>query len=291
MPNIDVFADFVAAPYQTAPQLPLQTLVVLIKSLSARLPDDAPIYILAAEQEMRAAAAEAEAAMVIRLRETNEGRLIAALQLDNAVDGLWSLCRERTNGWQRYDRPGLDFLVDDDELEVDFEAVRETAARAAELSTKIFGEGAMEMLSKPYPEQSQLMANVLGLIDTDGFSKDLLEITGDELLPIIRRCQAQYEAMVDSRSSLEPASRADLRAHRARLQRYIVRYSTLVLTLMSEDKPATRELVETALEPMITLRAQRRTGTGVELSDDEGAPEAGDEVELELAAAPEPGDE
>ena len=288
MTEIDPFASFIATPYQTAPQFPLQTLAVLSKSLSARMPDDSPDYIIVAEEEMRAATLAAEAAMVIRLRETNERRLRADLNLDNALDGLWSLFRERTQGWSRYERPGLDFLLEDKQLELDFQTVREMATRAGELATKIFGEGAMAMLSKPYPEQSQLMGNVLQLIDTDGVGEELLEIAGPELLPILRRCQQEYETMVDRRASFEPASRADLRNHRAKLQRRIVRYSTLVLTMMVESKPKTRELVETALEPMVTMRRQLSGSSGAISIEDLLGPAAEQDGG---AAAPEAVDE
>ncbi|KIG12568.1 hypothetical protein DB30_01231 [Enhygromyxa salina] len=282
---MDPFASLELTPYQTAPQLPLQTLVVLSNALSSRMPDDPPAYIAAAELAMREVVDESEQAMVIRLRQTNEVSVSADLELDNAIDGLWSLLRDRLRGWARYERPGLNVLMEDDDLVVDFEAVRAKATRAGELSVRLFGEGSLEMLSRSYPEQSQLMANLLELIESDDLADDLLDLGGEELLPIIQRCQALYESMVDRRSGKDTTSRADLRVLRSKLQRRIVRYSTLVLTMLDESKPATRELVEAALQPMITLRPQRSgagAGDGDEAEDEEGAEvAAGDDAPVD----------
>ncbi|WP_146157692.1 hypothetical protein [Enhygromyxa salina] len=226
------------------------------------MPDDPPAYVAAAELAMREVVGESEAAMVIRLRQDNEASVSADLELDNALDGLWSLLRDRMRGWARYERPGLNVLIEDDELAVDFEAVRDKATRARELSARLFGAGSLDMLNRSYPEQSQLMANLLELIETDELADDLLELAGEELLPIIQRCQELYEAMVDRRSGKDTTTRADLRVLRVKLQRRIVRYNTLVLTMLDEAKPETRDLVEAALQPMITLRPQRSSSTG-----------------------------
>jgi hypothetical protein len=274
--NDDPFATFDPTPYQTAPQLPLQTLVVLGKTLASRVPGDVPAYVEEGKSAMLAVVAEAEAAMVIRLRESNEARLTADLNFDNAIDGLWALLRERLKGWSRYERPGLDVLLHDKALKVDFEEVRIKAARAGVLATQLFGEGTLEMLSKPWPEQSQLMANVLRLIETDKLDEGLLELAGDELLPIIAHCQTLYVAMVDRRSSQTSSSQADLRGLRAKLQRAIVRHNGLMMTLMNPAKPGTRGMVEQALEPMITLRPQSNGSGGVEEPVDADLPAGSD---------------
>ena len=103
---IDTLAAFDPTPYLTAPQLPLQTLAVLAKALSNRLPGDAPPYLVSADQAMQATTEEAETAMVVRLRETNALRVAADLNLDNAVDGVVGLARDRLQGWERYTKTG-----------------------------------------------------------------------------------------------------------------------------------------------------------------------------------------
>lgn len=238
--------------------------MVLGKALASRVPGDVPAYVDLGKKEMLGVVEEAEAAMVVRLRESNEAGLTADLNLDNAVDGLWALLRERLRGWNRYERPGLDALLHDKALTIDFEEVRSKAARANELATRLFGEGTRDMLSRQWPEQSQLMANVLRLVETDKLGDGLLELGGEELLPILVHCQTLYAAMVDRRTSQTTGSQADLRGLRAKLQRAIVRHNGLVMTLMTPSKPETRDMVEHALEPMITLRPQTNSGGGVE---------------------------
>lgn len=137
MTTLDIFASFDPTPYQTAPHLPLQTLVILSNSLSSRMPDEAPAYVQIAQQEMHAVVEQSEDAMVIRLRETNEVSVTDDLNLDNAVGGLWMLFRDRLRGWARYEHVGLDFLEQDAELEVDFAAVRKKASRARDLTTQL----------------------------------------------------------------------------------------------------------------------------------------------------------
>jgi hypothetical protein len=57
--------------------------------------------------------AEAEAAMIIRLREDNQGAATTDILFDGTVDSLWSLLRDRLAGWTVYGRSALDFLDQD----------------------------------------------------------------------------------------------------------------------------------------------------------------------------------
>ena len=114
--------------------------------------------------------------------------------------------------------------------------MRERAAQALELGRKLFGDGSLEMLGKPFPQQSQWMANLMRLIEEDQHGPAMLDLCGDELLPILQRCQVEYAAMVDCRSGAESGSRTDLRSLRVKLGRSIVRYSTLTLTLIRRTR-------------------------------------------------------
>jgi putrescine aminotransferase len=87
--------------------------------------------------------------------------------------------------------------------------------------------------------------------------------------------------MVDRRSGGESRARTDLRTLRSKLQRRIVRYAGFVLTMLDESKPESRELVEKALQPMITLRPQRGSATGA------AGAEVSEAIADEPAAAPE----
>ncbi len=283
----DPFATFNPTPYLTAPQFPLHTLAVLSKALSRRMPGDPPVFVAQAEVSMRTMTEDAEQVMVARLRETNKGQLKLDLALDNALDGLWSLSRERLLGWARYERPGLDFLVTDEKLELNFEEVRAKARRAGELARKLFGEGPLEMLSKSYPEQAQLMANVLRLVKHDGLEAELIELSGEELLPILRRCQVAYVDMVDRRAGDASKARTDLGVARQLLGRQIVQYNTMVMAMLDIEKPQTQALVETALLPMVAMRKMfgKKPGAGeAELPLSEAEAELIAEIEAELEA-------
>jgi hypothetical protein len=254
MSMYDPFLSFDNTRYQAAPKLPLQSLITLIKALSSRVPNEAPPYVKEAEEQMREAAIEAEQAMVIRLRETNAVVLAFDLALDNAIDNLFTLMRDRLRGWARYQRPGLDFLLEDPDYQAQLQAAREKAELAGKLLAKLFGDGNLNLLTRPWAEQAQLMRNVLVLIDQDELEDDLLEVSGLELLPIIRRVNVEYAAMVDRRATEASNSEADLRVERLKLQRHIVNYANLVLSLIKPGKPETVPVVEAALEPMITMR-------------------------------------
>ena len=208
---------------------------------------------------LREATTEAEAAMIMRLREDNEGSASASAdqELDIAVDPLWSLLRRRLDDWKVFTRAGLDFLEHDLEAppEVDLDTLRTKAARAQEISERLFGTEGLSFVQQPYTEQAQLMANVLGLIDADKLGEEIIELTGPELLSMLRRCQLRYESMIQARAIRLGGSAADLRVLRGRLRRLIVRYAGAVITLLDESEPETLQVVEAALLPMLTIRA------------------------------------
>jgi hypothetical protein len=256
MPTHDPFQNFDASRYQAVPILTLQSTITLSKALQAATPKNAPARVLTLATLLKNTTAEAEAAMIIRLREDNQGAATTDILFDGTVDSLWSLLRDRLAGWTVYGRSALDFLDEDPSapIEVDITKLRGKAARAEDIGARLFGIEGLKFLLRPFIEQSQLMANVLGLIDADKLEADVLELTGPELLPLLRHCQRRYEAMVQSRAMREGGSSTDLRLHRTNLRRYIARYATAVLNMLDETDPEhTLEIVETALMPMLTI--------------------------------------
>lgn len=259
MAILDPFTSFDLTPYQSCPQLPLQTLVVLANALDTRRPDPAPAYVHQGADNMRAAAKQAGQAMVMRLRESNRNILTTDLDLDNAMDALFTLLRDELRRYRMYQRPGLDFLLQDADWQARLQALRQHAQTAAALLIKLFGDGKLGMLKRDFPAQSQLMTSVLSLIDEDQLEPDLLAVTGPDLLPLIRRVNAEYQQMVVRRANRANAAKVDLKAIRHKLQRRIVNYATVVLTLLDEDQPQTRAIVEAALRPMVTMRIARNS--------------------------------
>jgi hypothetical protein len=262
--STDPFADFDFTRYNSVANLPLLTMVSLVKSLVVVTPEDCPAHVESLVKQLDKTATQAELAMIVRLREDNEGDGPADLALDNVVDPLWSLLRQRLGGWAVYARGGLDFLehADDLPLELDIETLRDKTARASEISERLFGRDGLRFVQRPYAEQAQHMANVLGLIDTDELGEELIELTGPELLPMLRHCQARYERMVQARSVRDIGSAADLRTLRDRLRRLVIRYAGAVITMLDESAPETRDIVEAALMPMLTIRSTSRPAQG-----------------------------
>jgi hypothetical protein len=269
---LDPFLTFDTTPYAAVPKLPLQTLITLVNVLGTRVPGQAPAHVHEAAGDMKAAAKNAAKAMVVRLREINEIALAADLSLDNVTDNLFTYFRDGLRGWRVYLKPGLDFLLDDPEYAVKFQLTRERAERATTLLTQLFGDGNLAMLNRPFPEQAQLMNNVFDLIDEDGLEADLIDLTGDELLPLLRRVNKEYGAMVNRRAGEDEASEANLKVERLIVQRMIVAYANAVVGLVKPGKTELIPIVQEALEPMITMRPATTTGTSAEASDNVSDP-------------------
>jgi hypothetical protein len=255
MPTYDPFEIFDPTRYQSVPNLPLQSMITLTKALLAATPKTASPRVKHLAALLSNTAVEAETAMIVRLREDNQGAATSDLAFDHAVDTLWSLLRDRLSGWIVYGRSALDYLDADvnTPAEVDIAKLRSKATRAEQIGERLFGSEGLKFLVRPYVEQSQLMANVLGLIDADNLEADLLELTGPELLPLLRHCQTRYEAMVQARAMREAGSGTDLRVLRGQLRRFISRYAGAVISMLDESAPETLSVVETALMPMITI--------------------------------------
>jgi hypothetical protein len=255
MPTHDPFETFDPARYQTVPNLPLQSMITLTKALLAATPKPAPARVQHLATLLGNTAVEAEAAMIVRLREDNQGAATSDSAFDHTVGMLWSLLRDRLSGWAVYGRPALEFLDADVNapIEVDIVKLRSLAKRAQEIGERLFGGEALLFLMRPYVEQSQLMANLLGLIDADELEGDLLALTGPELLPLLRHCQVRYEAMVHARAMNEAGSSTDLRVLRGQLRRFISRYAGAVINMLDESAPETLNVVETALMPLLTI--------------------------------------
>lgn len=281
---------FDPTPYQRTPQLPLRGLCTLAETLAALTPPLAPAYIEVAASAMLALVEAAQAAMLERMREADEATMVADTVLDNAIDGLWRLLRDSLRRWSSYAHAGLDWLDEDaaaDALGV--EQLRAHGERAAQLERRLFGAEGIESLKRRYPEQLQIMGSWLELIAAEQLEQELVELSDPYLLPILRRAQEHYAAMVQRRASKNSRARADLRVVRAQLQRAIGSYAALVLTLVDPEKPSSVELVEAALRPMVNLRAGRSGADASELeSSGEGEVESGAALDSEGAATGEP---
>lgn len=190
-----------------------------------------------------------------RLRQANP-KLLAQLQLfDRALDVLWYAFEYRLGSYEIYAHEGLDLLPAPLEEQVKLEQLRSRAARAAELHARLFGDGGVEFVRRPYFEQAESMATVLRLIDEDELGEELEELVGPELLRLLRACQIHYEDLLDARFARQRGVSENLRVHGNRLRRLLHRYRNALVGWVDEDDPASVEIAWVALQPLLTLRA------------------------------------
>jgi hypothetical protein len=279
--------DFDPTPYLTIPRLPTASLLTLGNVLLDLTPaGDWPTVTIAAKR-VREVLDEAQAVMIERMREG--GRFTREdVKFDGYVDGLWGLFRDRLLGWGRYLADGRQRMAEDEDLVLDLDELEHRAARAVALHDRLFANG-LEMLRENYNQQAQLTANLLMVIDAEALDGELLDLTGDELLRMLRACQRRYAAMVSQRLSSKSGAIGDLQEIKGRIHRCIYFYTNAVIGTLNHNPPNTVESVEAALLPIVNVRLGREPGgrDPYEQEADEIIGESGDAaVPIEAVAPP-----
>lgn len=101
---------------------------------------------------------------------------------------------------------------------------------------------------------------------------DFAGLITPEWADLLKICQARYEAMISERTR-DGKSAADLRDLRNRLRMQIYAYCGAIGSMLDPDAAESAKLVETALRPILSYRAQnRRKGAGEELIEDTAEP-------------------
>jgi hypothetical protein len=251
--------DFDPTPYLTIPRLPAASLLTLGNVLLGLTPTgDWPNLAMAAKR-VRDVLDEAEGLMVERIRDG--GRFSREdVKFDGYADGLWGLFRDRLFGWSRYLAEGRQRMREDKELEIDLEYIEDRATRAVALHDKLFANG-LDMLRQNYNQQAQLTANLLKVIDAEALESELLDLTGDELLPMLRASQRRYAAMVSQRLSSKTGAIGDLQEVKNRIHSLLYFYTNAVIGTLNHEPPNTVESVEAALLPIINVRLGRDVGS------------------------------
>jgi hypothetical protein len=282
--------EFDPTPYLTLPRMTVVELLTLVDALHALIPKGSWPEVKLAAQRLLTASEEAQATMIERIRDS--GRFSKEdVKFDGFVDGVWGLFRDRLAGWGRYLNEGRARLAEDEELDIDLEALEARAERAAVIVELLFANG-LEFLRRNYNEQSQLMANLLGVVEAEELDEELGELIGEELLPILRACQRRYEAMVNERLARDKNTTiGDLNEHRNIISRYVYLYTNAVIGTLNHAKPNTVESVETALLPIINVRLGRdalvgRRAANASVGVDTAEP--GEDAEAQEIAADEP---
>jgi hypothetical protein len=250
--------DFDPSPSLTIPRLPAASLLTLGNVLLDLTPKgDWPAVTIAAKR-VRVVLDEAQSLMVERIREG--GRFTREdVKFDGYADGLWGLFRDRLLGWSRYLADGRQRMQEDKELSIDLEDIEHRAARAVALQDQLFANG-LDMLRQNYNQQAPLTANLLKVIDAAALEGELLDLTGDELLPMLRACQRRYAAMVSQRLSSKSGAIGDLQEVKSRIHSLIYFYTNAVIGTLSHEPANTVESVEAALLPIINVRLGREIG-------------------------------
>jgi hypothetical protein len=277
--------DFDPTPYLTIPRLPAASLLTLGNVLLDLTPTgDWPAVTIAAKR-VRLVLDEAEAVMVERIRDG--GRFTREdVKFDGYADGLWGLFRDRLFGWHRYLAEGRQRMREDPELKIDLDDIEDRAARAVALHDKLFANG-LDMLRQNYNQQAQLTANLLKVIDAEALENELLDLTGDELLPMLRGSQRRYAAMVTQRLSRKSGPIGDLQEVKLRIHRCLYFYTNAVIGTLNQEPPNTVESVEAALLPIINARLGRELGVqGDAEAEEQIIAESGDDLLPSEAVAP-----
>jgi hypothetical protein len=250
--------DFDPTPYLTIPRLPTASLLTLGNVLLDLTPaGDWPTVTIAAKR-VREVLDEAQAVMIERMREG--GRFTREdVKFDGYVDGLWGLFRDRLLGWGRYLADGRQRMAEDEDLVLDLDELEHRAARAVALHDRLFAND-LEMLRQNYNQQAQLTANLLMVIDAEALDGELLDLTGDELLRMLRACQRRYAAMVSQRLSSKSGAIGDLQEIKSRIHRCIYFYTNAVIGTLNHNPPNTVQSVEAALLPIVNVRLGREPG-------------------------------
>lgn len=271
--------DFDPTPYLTIPRLPAASLLTLGNVLLDLTPQGEWPDVFTAAKRVRAVLDEGQALMVERIRG-NDRFTREDVKFDGYADGLWGLFRDRLIGWQRYLADGRQRMAEDEKLAIDLDDIEDRATRAVALHDRLFANG-LDMLRQNYNQQAQLTANLLEVIDADALESELLDLTGDELLPMLRACQRRYAAMVTQRLSSKSGAIGDLQEVKNRIHRCLYFYTNAVIGTLSHDPPNTVESVEAALLPIINVRLGRDVG---------GRTEEEEEIIAETGAAAVPSD-
>lgn len=209
---------------------------------------------------------EGEAMLTTRRREAVPTDHSPDLWLDALADTLWSMFRNRLDGWSVFEHRAMASVLQPyakrSSIAVALSLARQKAERARGLSVRLFGAEGLAFIRLPYPAQAQSMASILRLIEEDGLASEIDELAGPEIMVALVACQAQYEAMVKARMSRNDRRSVHFGILGGKLRRLLSRYVNAVLTLLDEDDPDSLDLVLTALQPVEVLRAQLSRGTG-----------------------------
>lgn len=260
------FESFDPSFYQRMGRLDIIEVLALCRALLELCPKGVSAQLDRIADKLAQLVSEGEAMLTARRRESVPSDHSFEMWLDALADSLWSLLRNRLDGWGVFEHRAMTGVLQAharrSSVAVALSLARKKAERARALSVRLFGAEGLAFIRLPYPAQAQSMASILRLIEEDDLAFDIDELAGPEIMIALVACQAQYEAMVKAR-----LSRADRRSVHfgilgGKLRRLLARYVGAVLTLLDEDDPESLDVVVAALQPIEVLRTQLSRGVG-----------------------------
>jgi hypothetical protein len=273
------FESFDPSLYQRMGRLDILEVLALCRALLELRPKGMSAQLDRIADKLALLVAEGEAMLTARRRESVPTDHSFELWLDALADSLWSLLRNRLDGWGAFERRAMASLLQAhakrSAIAIALSLACKKAERARALSTRLFGAEGLAFIRLPYPAQARSMASLLRLIEEDRLASDIDELAGPEVMIALVACQGQYEAMVKDRMSRAERRSAHFGILGGKLRRLLARYVNAVLTLLDEDDPESLDVVVTALQPIEVLRTQ--LGRGVSRSQAEAEESVEDE--------------
>jgi hypothetical protein len=252
--------------YYPLPLLTTEGYVSLTNTMLDVAPTAPPAHVQLAADLLIKVLSEVEIGLVSRIDEDLSTRLDRAF--DIFVDGVWLEMRERLLFFAYYKHEGTAKFTEEDRIALDFETRVDHARAADMILNRLFSEGT-DFLRERFPQQATHMAARLDWVESKQLEDQLAELVTPEFVTLLKVSQNRYEAMVNERSSRDGKSVADLQALRHKLRVQLYAYAGAIGS-MYDGTPEAAKVVETALRPILVVRAQaRRKAAGLALEEDD----------------------
>ena len=245
------------------PNPKLRLLMRMAKTLVRDAPAEQNLPIEAALAKLVAEIVNIDDALSRRARLKNPHLIARELAFDRAVDSLWVFLRSHLESCAHaFGHVGLDHLSPDRQAALDLGELRELAATAASIHEQLFAAEGTGFIKLALPDQAEVMATFLRIIEQDGLKAGIQRVFGERILDALVVCRAEYEELVSFRMRREAGVDVDLSASRRRLRWLLSRYKSAVETLYDEDKPETEAVVHNSLRALLVVSALMSRGRG-----------------------------
>ena len=233
-------ATFNANDYNTVPTINAASTVALTRRLVAEMPaalaDNSSIAVPADRMRLRANTLRAE-----RLKALQRPATVDTRPFDQGEDSAWGALHDRLEGYARLDP----------------ERVAD-AGRAAALLASVF-PGGLAFLTLDYKQQWEESERLLQLIDTKEWGSELDRLCHSSFLAEVRHAHQAYGDALGLTQAKPILPEAPTIAGALQALRQAIRfYARRVVALADEEDPASLQLVQSALAPIVEAQADAR---------------------------------